>query len=109
MDSRVSAVAEQLLLIERELRVQGWWSLESPAEAALASQEPFCVDTLEFEEWLQWIFLPRMKIILESGGPLPEVSGIRHMADVVYREQPLKAKTLLSLLDGFDRLITRAV
>ncbi|WP_258876037.1 YqcC family protein, partial [Pseudomonas aeruginosa] len=31
------------------------------APEALASPEPFCVDTLALEQWLQWIFLPRMK------------------------------------------------
>ncbi|MEF0565218.1 YqcC family protein, partial [Pseudomonas aeruginosa] len=57
MDRRVYALADQLLLIERELRALGWWSESSPAPEALASPEPFCVDTLALEQWLQWIFL----------------------------------------------------
>ncbi|MGI0567070.1 YqcC family protein, partial [Pseudomonas aeruginosa] len=28
-----------------ELRALGWWSESSPAPEALASPEPFCVDT----------------------------------------------------------------
>ncbi len=71
MDRRVPALAEQLLLIERELRALGVWAMEAPSLEALASQEPFCVDTLSFEQWLQWIFLPRMKTILEEGGHFP--------------------------------------
>jgi len=71
MDARLSDVAQQLLLIERELRVLGLWASAPPSPVALASAEPFCVDTLEFEEWLQWIFLPRMKAILEDNQPLP--------------------------------------
>ncbi|AYC31693.1 YqcC family protein [Pseudomonas cavernae] len=109
MDTRLPVLAEQLLLIERELRLQGWWADEPPSAEALASQEPFCVDSLAFEEWLQWIFLPRMKSIVEQGGPLPGVSGIRPMAEVVYREHPLQAKALLKLLDDFDRLIKGAI
>ena len=69
MDARVNALAEHLLLIERELRVLGWWQEQAPSAEALASQEPFCVDTLTFEQWLQWIFLPRMKQLLEAGAP----------------------------------------
>lgn len=72
MDRRVYALADQLLLIERELRALGWWSESSPAPEALASPEPFCVDTLALEQWLQWIFLPRMKLILESDSALPQ-------------------------------------
>ena len=85
MDARLPALADQLLLIERELRVLGMWSSEAPSAEALASQQPFCVDTLDFEAWLQWLFLPRMKQLLEMAGPLPAASGIRPMAEERYR------------------------
>jgi len=107
MDARVSMLAEHLLLIERELRLLGWWQDEAPSAEALASPEPFCVDTLAFEQWLQWIFLPRMKVLLETGVALPSVSGIQAMAEMVYRQQPGIARRLLELLGEFDRLLTR--
>jgi uncharacterized protein YqcC (DUF446 family) len=103
MDQRLPAVAQQLLLIERELRVLDLWSVEPPAAEALNSCEPFCVDTLRFEQWLQWIFLPRMKAIVESDLPLPAVSGIHAMAEVAYREA--RAVGLLEALRDFDALI----
>lgn len=108
MDARFSAVAEQLLLIERELRVQGWWSLHAPSMQALSSQQPFCVDTLAFEQWLQWIFLPRMKQLLEADAALPSVSGIQAMAEQVYGGQLKKAHGLIKLLGVFDQLIAGA-
>ncbi len=106
MDVRVPQLAEQLLLIERELRVLGWWSAAAPDPQALASQEPFCVDTLSFAEWLQWIFLPRMKQLLEAGAPLPSVSGIRPMAEMAYAAQLAEVANLLLLLGAFDLLIS---
>lgn len=108
MDERASQVADQLLLIERELRQLGWWQSEAPSAEALASQTPFCVDTLAFEQWLQWILLPRMKVLLESDAPLPAVSGIKAMAEMAYREQPVKVRGLLDALGEFDRVLTRA-
>lgn len=108
MDERASQVADQLLLIERELRQLGWWQSEAPSAEALASPTPFCVDTLAFEQWLQWILLPRMKVLLESGAPLPAVSGIKAMAEMAYREQPVKVRGLLDVLGEFDRVLTRA-
>ncbi|WP_405120227.1 YqcC family protein [Pseudomonas leptonychotis] len=108
MDARVSALAEQLLLIERELRVQGWWQAQAPSLDALSSEQPFCVDTLAFEQWLQWIFLPRMKQLLEAGAVLPSVSGIQPMAEQVYGGQLKKAGQLIKLLGEFDQLIVGA-
>ncbi len=60
MDVRFPAIAEQLLLIERELRLQGWWDEVSPSAEALSSVEPFSVDTLDFHQWPHLIFLAPM-------------------------------------------------
>jgi uncharacterized protein YqcC (DUF446 family) len=108
MDARFPKIAEQLLLIERELRVQGWWGEVSPSVEALASVEPFSIDTLDFEQWLQWIFLPRMKAILENDLPLPNVSGIQEMAEMVFATRNVQGKDrqLQVLLKEFDLLIT---
>lgn len=108
MDERFPQVAEQLLLIERELRLLGWWAETQPAPEALASGEPFAVDLLEFDQWLQWIFLPRMKVILEQDLPLPNASGILEMAEMVYAGRQKETHTLQQVLAQFDRLITAA-
>jgi uncharacterized protein YqcC (DUF446 family) len=108
MDKRLPEVAEQLLLIERELRALGWWDTTPPDEAALSSPEPFCVDTLEFAQWLQWIFLPKMKIILEQNLPLPNASGILEMAEMVYTGRQAEARVLQQHLARFDQLIAAA-
>lgn len=105
MDGRLPEIAEQLLLIERELRALGWWDVTPPSGQALSSQEPFCVDTLEFAQWLQWIFLPRMKIILEQDLPLPNASGILEMAEMVYAGRRAEARLLQQHLARFDQLI----
>lgn len=106
MDDRVPAIADQLLMIERELRAIGLWSDVSPSQEALSSHEPFCVDTLALEEWLQWIFLPRMKLIIETGADLPSASGIREIAEEAYAGEGARAQALLEALGAFDRLIT---
>ncbi|MGL4315283.1 MAG: YqcC family protein [Pseudomonas sp.] len=108
MSARITALAEQLLLIERELRVLGWWASVAPSAEALASEQPFCVDTLSFEAWLQWLFLPRMKALLEAAAPLPTASGIRYMAEEVYRGREREVRELLNALGEFDRLIGSA-
>ncbi len=109
MDKRFPKIADQLLLIERELRALGWWRETPPSDQDLASREPFCVDTLDFDQWLQWIFLPRMKTILEQDLALPNASGILEMAQMVYASSAKETRTLQALLAQFDRLITESV
>lgn len=105
MDSRILAIADHLLLIEHELRRQGWWSEAAPDPEALASTVPFAVDSMNFDQWLQWIFLPRMTEILEKGLALPNASGILVMAETVYGDRPEQSRELRRLLADFDRLI----
>jgi uncharacterized protein YqcC (DUF446 family) len=109
MDKRFPLIADQMLLIERELRTLGFWKDEPPTHEALASREPFCVDTLDFDQWLQWIFLPRMKVILEQDLSLPNASGILEMAQMVYVDRAAETRRLQELLAHFDRLITEPV
>lgn len=108
MDPRLLEVADHLLLIERELRQQGWWEDAPPSATALASVEPFCVDTLDFNQWLQWVFLPRMKLILEQDMPLPNASGILVMAQIAYANRAEQSRQLRQLLARFDELISPA-
>lgn len=105
MDARIPLIADQLLLIEQQLRQLGLWGLQSPSAGALASQQPFCVDSLAFEEWLQWVFLPRLKDMLEADLPLPTASGIAAMAEQVFAGKALEVKGLIAALQEFDRLI----
>ncbi|PWB31221.1 pseudouridine synthase [Pseudomonas sp. SDI] len=105
MDPRILDIADHLLLIEHELHAQGWWSAEPPSAQALASSVPFAVDSMNFDQWLQWIFLPRMKQILENGLPLPSASGILVMAETVYVDRPEESRRLRQLLAEFDQLI----
>jgi len=81
------------------------WEHESPSPEALASDQPFCFDTLSFSQWLQWVFLPRVKRILERGGPLPAESGIWPLAEECLRGLEPDATYLLSLIRRFDDLI----
>jgi uncharacterized protein YqcC (DUF446 family) len=101
-----SDVADCLLNIEAEMRRIEVWSSEPPSEQALASTQPFCIDTLAFTEWLQFVFLVRMKVIVERGHGLPDVSGIAPMAEEYFRARPEPGERLVWELEAIDRLIS---
>ncbi len=94
--------------MEQEMRLLGIWSGVSPSAEALASEFPFCYDTLQFDQWLQWVFLPRVHAVLESGGALPDASDIAPLAEVWFIEQEMEqeARHLVGLIRQFDRVIS---
>lgn len=98
------ALADVLLELERELRALGLWSPQPPSTADLSSQEPFCLDTLDFEQWLQWVFIPRMAAIIEAGGSMPPGCNIQPMAEESLAHLGRRRHELLSILGRIDRL-----
>ncbi len=66
------SVRDRLRAIEALLRETEHWQETAPDNSAFASDKPFCLDTLEPLEWLQWVLIPRMHQLLESGQPLPQ-------------------------------------
>jgi len=93
-------IASLLIDLEASLRVAGLWEQEEPPPEALASAEPFCVDTLAFPQWLQWIFLPRMSALISAGLPLPGRSGIAEMAELCFEGRRAALVTLLREIDA---------
>ena len=97
--------ADCVLTVEQSLRTADLWQAEVPSPAAMASRTPFCADTLTFAQWLQFIFVPRMRELIEAGGPLPGASAIAVMAEVkLDTEQTDQARVVAALAD-FDALI----
>ncbi len=107
MDGFQQAVAEIVEDIEAEMKRIELWEEERPALSRLGSPQPFCFDTLRFQQWLQWLFLPRMRRILAAGGAgMPSESGIHAYAEECLREDPRDTDELLSLIRRFDEVIT---
>lgn len=98
-------IADVLLEVEANLRSSGKWEQQPPDSRDLSSGQPFCIDTLRFEQWLQWVFLPRMKRIIEQQKPLPAKSGIYVYAHEYLRKGDDFTGTLLTLIKRFDDLI----
>ncbi|GGE71687.1 hypothetical protein GCM10011533_25050 [Streptosporangium jomthongense] len=105
-DDIAGQVADCLLSIEMELRKLDMWASQRPPEDAFRSTEPFCLDTLAFTQWVQFVFLERMKVIVENGHPLPEVSGIAPMAEEYFRGRPESGQGLIRELEVFDQLLS---
>lgn len=91
--------------IEAELKRIELWANDAPSQQALASPEPFCYDTLEFSDWMQWVFLPRMREALSDVRDMPDRSNIHAYAEEVLRASGADTDQLLFLIKTFDELV----
>ncbi len=99
-------IAEVLIDIESELRQLGLWDRIPPSSAALASDQPFCVDTLTLPQWLQFIFLPTLYQLLETDQALPARCGIAPMAEEFFKGGTLSTAGLEAALLRIDNLLS---
>jgi uncharacterized protein YqcC (DUF446 family) len=71
----LAAVASAADEIERSMRGVGWWTVEPPPPERMNFQRAFGGDTLAFQEWLQWVLVPRVREGLATGS-LPQRSEV---------------------------------
>ena len=99
-------VAALLIDIEAQLRQLGLWDRLPPSAEALASEQPFSIDTLSLPQWLQFIYLPTIYRLLEEAQPLPGRCGIAPMAEEYFRGAGLASAELEEVLLKVDRVLS---
>jgi len=91
--------------IKHELQQIELWTETSPDPQALQSRQPFCHDTLEFAQWLQWVMIPTFDQMLSEGSPLASHDELLPMAETAFADISKKTDQLLLLIDQLDDLI----
>ena len=104
--AQAEEIAALLIDIEAHLRQLDLWQENPPAAEALASAQPFCIDTLNFDQWLQFIFLPTMYGLLELGQNLPTECAIAPMAEEYFRGMAVPSAPLERSLRAMDQLLS---
>ena len=94
---------EQLQITMQQLNL---WQTMPPAAEAFLSEEPFSIDTMSAEEWLQWVFIPRMQALLESGSALPNKIAISPYIEEAMKEFD-KLQQLLTPLVALEELLNK--
>lgn len=70
-----------IIKLEQSLRTAMLWSSSSPSDQALQSMVPFAFDSMPFEQWLQFIFIPKMSEIVRNKKTLPNTLNLLPMAE----------------------------
>lgn len=92
--------------LEQRLGELGVPAGDRPTPEALASTMPFCYDTMDVEAWLQFIFLGRMRELLEQGDPLPESCAITPYLEMLRASGRSVDPEICACVGELDRLIT---
>jgi uncharacterized protein YqcC (DUF446 family) len=116
------AVRQKIDAIENEMKRIGEWQNDPLPDEAYDIQEAFGTDKMSLSQWLQFIFIPKVRELLETNGPWPELSQVGTYAAREYLFlQPLpsnpqeystqgsvdqKELELVKLLQEFDSFFT---
>ena len=106
MDDNYRQLGGLLQALEQDLHRLECWESQAPSPQALASSQPFAIDRLNFTQWLQFIFLPKLTELVEAGSALPQSCSTAPMAEEYFKTQQIDAEALLNHLAAIDRLIT---
>ncbi len=91
--------------LEVELKVLKLWQSERPSEQALASVEPFAIDSLTFVQWLQFIFIERFSKLLQLSAPLPANMSILTMANEYFKATPIDSVRIEQIIAQIYKLV----
>ncbi len=98
-------IASLLIDLEALLRHSGLWAERRPSPQAMASTVPFAVDTMPLENWLQFIFIPRMRGLVAARAPMPSNCEVLPVAEEAFDKVN---RELLAVIARLDVLISDA-
>jgi len=89
-----------------ELKSLNLWQISQPSTAKLSSSTPFCCDTLAFEQWLQFIFIPKLVEMINQQRSLPSKVSLTPMAEEAFKYLSTSAKPLIDIIQKIDNALT---
>ncbi|WP_169791600.1 YqcC family protein [Sandaracinus amylolyticus] len=88
--------------IERAIRDANQWASTPIASERMNFQQPFAADTMTPVEWLQFVFLPRIRKIDAGGSTLPKSSTLTYLGSALAHERA--NWPIMYALSDFDHL-----
>ena len=96
-------VAAKVGEIEREMKRIRLWQEKPLVPEKYNFTMAFAMDTMSYNQWLQFVFIPRVREIINTEGKFPASSSVGVQAVREFDTYP-NAEGLITLLSEFDRL-----
>lgn len=89
--------------LQDKLLEVGLWQDEPIDEQLLNSDMPFYLDTLSGEQWLQFVFIPKLRELLDNELHQNIKISLKPYFEETFKDHPHK-ESLLSILANIDAL-----
>lgn len=104
-----SELDRALLHLEATLRGVDLWNMPYPDADAFDSREPFCVDTMALPQWLRYVFIARLRALIEARRPLPATCQVAPAAEAYLQQaKPSTRRLVVEAIADVDRIVTEA-
>jgi len=106
MKEHFENTADLLEELSKALQRLNLWQEQRPSILEVSSSAPFCCDTLTFEQWLQFVFIERISLMINQGQSLPTKIALTPMAEVSFKHLSGQAEFLLVIIRKIDKTLT---
>lgn len=99
------AVLELLEQMQVEMERLALWQATPPTAEQFQSDMPFCMNTMACSQWLQWVYIARLKALIEASRRLPRGAQVHPYAEEAFKGEGLESKALLDMIAQLDKLL----
>ncbi|MAX33662.1 Uncharacterized conserved protein YqcC, DUF446 family [Onishia taeanensis] len=90
--------------LEATLKASDLWRVEEPSAEAMASQQPFCVDSMSLPQWLRFVFIARLDAMTAAQSPLPASCNVAPAADLYLKQEQARAGDRLLVVKAIEEV-----
>ena len=90
--------------LEATLKASDLWRVEEPSAKAMASQQPFCVDSMSLPQWLRFVFIARLDDMIAAESPLPATCNVAPAADLYLKQEQARAGDRLLVVKAIEEV-----
>lgn len=98
-------VSELLEQMQVEMERLALWQATPPTAEQFQSDVPFCMNTMACSQWLQWVYIARLKALIEGGCQLPNGAQVHPYAEEAFKSEGLETKVLLEMIAQLDKIL----
>jgi len=95
--------------LEATMKAASLWRMTPPEPAAFNSVQPFCIDTMTLPQWLRFVFIARLRALVEARAPLPASCDVAPAVDAWLQQEGARPHDRLlmgKVVEEIDRLVT---